>query len=283
MRHTLTILSLLLMAGAARAEETYSAKSLFFGEDDSVVAVCTAQKKIPAAVACARETAGKPIAPRNSLTSAHIGASYFIRLKNPDGSTRDVLASRNFQSGERFQLGVKVNTPSYIYIFNEDPSGKISQIYPQPGHENFVNAMGVVFLPSKGAFEFDNVPGAEQLLVFVSPKRMPDGMPERVRKMRPDIDSALPDTLVSNCAALATGTAAIKDNREYAAKGISFADDSQCSASAAAPTGETYASKGIAFSDDAAPAAGGQIASYVVKTKATPDTSLFIKIKLTHQ
>ena len=259
MRHTLTILSLLLMAGAAGAEETYSAKALFFGEDDAVVVASTAPKK------------------------AHIGASYFIRLKNPDGSTRDVLTSRKFKSGERFQLGVKVNTPSYIYILNEDPNGKITLIYPQPGHDNFVNAMGVVFLPSQGAFEFDHVPGTEQLLVFVSPKRMPDGMPERVRKLRPDIVSAPSDTPASNCAAVAASPSAITDSgRELASKGISFADDNQCSASAAVLASETYVSKGIAFSDDAAPAAGGR-ASYVVKTKAAPDTSLFLKIKLTHQ
>ena len=33
---------------------------------------------------------------------------------------------------------------------------------------------------------------------------------------------------------------------------------------------------GIAFSDDPAPAAGGQVASYVVKTKATRDAGLFV-------
>lgn len=73
------------------------------------------------------------------------------------------------------------------YILNEDPNGQVTQIYPQPGRDNFVNAMGVVFLPSQGAFEFDHNPGTEQLLVYVSKKPMPGAMPERVKTMRPDI------------------------------------------------------------------------------------------------
>ena len=288
MRQTLTILPLRRLAGGACAEESYSAKSLFFGEDDSVIAVSTAQKGKPAApLASAPEADKKPakaVAYKKPAAPAHIGASYFIRLKQPDGSTRDVLANRKFKSGERFQLGVKVNTPSYIYILNEDPNGQITQIYPQPGRDNFVNAMGVVFLPSQGAFEFDHNPGTEQLLVYVSKKPMPGAMPERVKTMRPDIVSTLADAPAANCAAVALDTdPTLNRDREYASKAINFTDDSRCTADAAAPAGESYASKGIAFSDDPAPAAGGQVASYVVKTKATRDAGLFLKIKLAHQ
>ncbi len=287
MRHKLPLLSLLLLAGAACAEESYSAKSLFFGEDDSVIAVSTAPKAKPAAVASTPEATRKPattVAHKKPAAPAHIGASYFIRLKQPDGSTRDVLANRKFKSGERFQLGVKVNTPSYIYILNEDPNGKITQIHPQPGRDNFVNAMGVVFLPSQGAFEFDHNPGTEQLLVYVSKKPIGTGMPERVRTMRPDIVSTLADAPAPNCAVAALDTNAITGNgREYAAKAISYTEDSRCTTEAASPAGESYAVKGIAFSDDPPPAAGGQVASYVVKTRATPDAGLFLKIKLAHQ
>lgn len=286
MRYSLTLLPLLLLAGGACAEETYNAKSLFFGEDDSVIAVSTAQKgkPAPAPVASAPEadkTPAKAVAYKKP-TAPRLGASYFIRLRNSDGTTRDVLANRKFKSGERFQLGVKVNTPSYIYILNEDPNGQVTQIYPQPGHDNFVNAMGVVFLPSQGAFEFDHNPGTEQLLVYVSKKPVPGAMPERVKTMRPDIVSTLAEAPAANCGAVAADTELpINRDREYASKAINFTDDSRCAA--ARPAGESYASKGIAFSDDPTPAAGGQVASYVVKTKATRDAGLFLKIKLAHQ
>jgi hypothetical protein len=35
------------------------------------------------------------------------------------------LTRRIFKSGEKFQLGVKVNHPSYVYILNEAPDGTI--------------------------------------------------------------------------------------------------------------------------------------------------------------
>lgn len=287
MRHILTILYLMLVAGSVGAEESYSAKSLFFGEDESVVAVSTSPKDDAAAVTSASEPARKtrPVAQQKKpVAPTHIGASYFIRLKNPDGTTQDVLASRKFKSGDRFQLGVKVNAPSYIYILNEDPNGKVTQIYPQPGHNNFVNAMGVVYLPSQGAFEFDNVPGTEQLLVYVSPKPMTSAMPERVKSMRPDIVTVLHDTPEPNCSEAAIHAQGINGNDlKYASKAIHFSDDGQCSSSGGKPTVESYASKGIAFSDDATPAPDGQVASYVVKAKTTPDASLFLKIKLAHQ
>lgn len=310
MKFHLTALSLLL-AGSVCAEETYSAKALFFGEDDAVVAVSTTQKDKPTATAAARQDGAKKgvvqVANKKSADPKSIGASYFIRLKNPDGSTSDVLTSRKFKSGERFQLGVKVNRPSYIYIYNEDPNGKVTQVYPQPGRDNFVNAMGVVFLPSQGAFEFDHEPGVEKLLVYVSKAAVPDGMQERIQKMRPDVVTAAHGTVsgqadascnppaeTSAATAGAAGTqVAMASNREYASKAIAFVEDTAaCTQNAA--KGESYASKGITFTDDASPSAGAgagagagssgfQPASYVVKKVTTPDASLFMKIKLIHQ
>jgi hypothetical protein len=62
----------------------------------------------------------------------------------------------------------------------------------------------------------------------------------------------------------------------FAAKGVRFTDDNATCAPA-------YASKAIVFSNDPAPAAGGQVASYVVKPKAKPNESLNLKLKLVHQ
>lgn len=286
MRNSLIILTFALLAGSAGAEETYNAKSLFFGEDDSVIAVSTTLKDKPVIAAAASspeaEKKTSTVANKKPAARVNIGASYFIRLKNPDGSSRDVLASRKFKSGERFQLGVKVNTPSYIYILNEDPNGQVSQIYPQAGHNNFVNAMGVVFLPSQGSFEFDNNPGIEQLLVYVSKKPMSSGMPERVKTMRPDIVSTYADATALGCTLAVEADTLNNRGREYASKAINFTEDTRCSTDAAKPADESYASKGIVFSDDPTPIAGGQVASYVVKTKATPDAGLFLRIKLVH-
>ena len=292
MKHSLTVLSLLIMSGAAFGQQAYSAKSLFFGEDGDVVAASTAAKPVAKPAIVAQSKANTRIA-RKSLAPQQIGASYFIRLKRADGSTEDVLASRSFRSGDRFQLGVKVNRPTYVYVMNQDPEGNLAQIFPVNGQDNYVNAMGTVFLPSKGAFEFDAKPGAEQLLVFLSPKPMTGNMNEQVRSSEPDmISSAAGPSDGGQCAApavLAATGARADDTRlamadtgnAYAAKGIAFKDDPQGACVAPLPA---YAAKGISFSDDPVPARGGQVASYVVKKIGTEaDKNLFLKLKLNHQ
>lgn len=289
--HHAVPLLLLAACGATCAQEGYSAKSLFFGEDNDVVAVSTAKPATVEAAAPAQKAAPIKVSAKKPA-SRNIGASYFIRLKNPDGSTRDVLASRRFKSGERFQLGVKVNKPAYIFVFNEDANGKVTQIYPQAGHNNFVNAMGVVFLPGQGAFEFDQQPGSEHLLVYVSPQPAPANMPDRIRTMQPDVVTTTYSASAGAPAAQCNGPSATpaadstprqpeasNERALYASKAITFTDDAAC---AKPDAGALYASKAIVFSDDA-DSGGMQAASYVVKKAATPDASLLLKIKLQHE
>jgi hypothetical protein len=300
MRHILTTLSLLLLANGAYAEESHSAKSLFFGEDNNVIAVSTTQKdnSTAASVATAPQQANKhatTVAYKKPVGSANIGASYFIRLKKPDGSTRDVLASQKFKTGDHIQLGLKINRPSYIYIMNEGPDGKVTQIYPQPGNNNFIDAMGVVFFPAKGSFEFDNIPGTEQLLVYMSSVPMQKNITEIIRTASPDIISAPFDTVASTaCPAqvMVNVIAPQKSNEniqlasaavEYASKGMNFSADEVSSACNNAGSAPAYASKGMVFSEDPEPEMGGQVASYVVKTVAKADANLYLKIKLVHQ
>ena len=283
MKQSLSLLSLLIMSGAACGQPAYNAKSLFFGEEGGVVAASTAAK--PAAPA----TASKAVV-RKSIAPKQIGASYFIRLKRADGSTEDVLASRNFRSGDRFQLGVKVNRPTYVYVMNQDPEGKLSQIFPVNGQDNYVNAMGTVFLPSKGAFEFDAQPGVEQLLVFLSPTPMAGNVNEKLRSAEPDLVAGVSGASEGRqCDAAAAQMGAplpadgprltANDGGTYAAKAIAFKDDP--APTCAAPA---YASKSIVFSDDPAPASGGQVASYVVKKAgAKADKNLYLQLKLNHQ
>jgi len=188
-------------------------------------------------------------------------------------------------SGERFQLGVKVNRPSYIYILNEDSKGKLKLLYPQPGKSNFFDAMGTVFLPSEGAFEFDHEPGVEQLLVYVSQKPLKGDVPGRIYKQRPDIVTATPTSTMTiaslNCGTpSASSHTALANGQEIASKGIQFSDKSSCSQEIA--KNDIYASKGISFSDDD-DSASPQLASYVVKKAPRPDSSLYLKIKLDHQ
>lgn len=292
MKRSVTTLSFLLLSGAAFGQQAYSAKSLFFGENGEVVAASTGAKPGAAkpAEAQVKAKAETKLAVKKTIAPKQIGASYFIRLKRADGSTEDVLASRSFRSGDRFQLGVKVNRPSYVYVMNQDPDGNLAQIFPVKGQNNYVDAMGTVFLPAKGAFEFDAKPGVEHLLVFLSPTPMAGDMNEQLRKVEPDMVAGVDGQAANgHCAAPAGAIAGapnaappftVSGGDAYAAKGIAFKDDAPGSCGTPLPS---YAAKGIVFSDDPAPVQGGQVATYVVKnTGPKADKNLFLKIKLNH-
>lgn len=295
MRHKLIVLPLILLANSVMAQEKLSAKSLFTGEDGSVIIANTVTKEPVLAkmgkIDVIENKIVSPIAKKKPVDTTKLGASYFIRLKENNGTSRDVLASRKFKTGERFQLGIKVNLPNYVYILNEGPDGKVTQIYPQPGQDNFINAMGTVFLPSQGSFEFDKKPGTEQLLVYLSPTPVRDSMSERIKKTSPDIDSAsvnnLSNTDLAACTETLTEVGDTSDSasrKQYASKGIDFSADPTPNCGNAAAKTAGYASKGISFSDDSEPANGGQVASYVVKnTAVTGDKSLYLKLKLAHE
>lgn len=276
MKHVFAAAGLLLLSGVVTAQEGYTAKSLFFGEDGNVVATSATQKSPEAkpVLAAKQVTTAKP---KKLLAARQIGASYFIRLKNADGSTSDVLANRSFKNGDRFQLGVKVNRPSYVYVLNQDPHGQLAQIFPAGGQDNYVNAMGTVFLPSRGAFEFDATPGTEQLLVFLSPTPMRGGVNELLGKSQPDLEVGLASG--GSCAPRMAGAHLLADagNSGYTSKAITYKEEAECAAPA-------YTSKAITFSDDPSPGEGGQVASYVVKkTTGKADSKLLLKIKLAHE
>lgn len=267
--HVFTLTLLAAFSNISSAEETYSAKALFFGEDDSVISTSTTQKP-NAPTAVVSKPVKKPVSAKNKPTNpSYMGVSYYVRLKNADGSTSDVLSSRKFKSGERFQLGVKVNNPSYVYILNEDANGKVIQLYPQPGVDNYVDAMGTVFLPAKGSFQFDEQPGTEKLLVYVSPKPIASDLVQNIGSMQPDMISlsrGSSNQVASNTSNCSTGGS----GDGYASKGITYAD---ANCSAAAPE---YASKGISYSDN-------DDKAYVVKKSNDVDSKLYLKINLNHQ
>lgn len=272
----------MFMATAASAEDSAQARSLFVGGDGKVQSQSTLQQPKQT------ESSKAAAAPK------YLGANYSIRLIKPDGKTQDVLASRKFKSGERFQLVLKVNRPAYIYVANEDPSGKLTPIYPKPGADHFVNAMGKVIVPAKGAFEFDRNPGLEKLLVLISPQSVREVAPKRMETLAPDAESGASTELLAACQvsppvdalkplpapAVAAGPTLVAD---ASARGINLTEQIGCAEAEAKPAPTQVASRGIVVSDDDAPAAGLSVSHTVVKKSENKDEPLFLKIKLFHQ
>ena len=303
-RQYLLAVPLMTLALSCSAQGTPTPRSLFFGENNTVQAVATAPSKpepvmvvatIPKVQATGEtpKKSGKKTARKNNNNS-QFGASYFIRLQNSDGSTQDVLTSRKFKTGERFQLAVKINRPAYVYVLNEEPGGKISSLYPQPGHDNFVNAMGVVFLPGKGSFTFDPHPGIEHLLVFLSPTPVTGDPVNLVNTHQPDAISMLPEEMGVKCATVpvAAPQPAETDSKpvqlaaltpETTNRGIAFIPESECvTAPGNKIASASSTSRSIIIGDDQAPEGQGQ-ATYVVRMDAKADSHLYLKIKLDHR
>ena len=312
----ISALGLGLAAFAAHAEEpvpAYSAKSIFFAEDGDAKTVSTSAQPIAKnkETTVVIDTAPKKakvvkVAAKKDKAPSAMGAAYFIRLKKSDGPSEDVLATRVFATGDKFQLGLKVNNPSYVYIFNEDANGHITMLHPQQGRSAAVDAMGTVFLPSQGSFQFEGPAGMEKLMVLMAQEEIFQPT-TTLKKIQPDLVTrvAFPaaGSEVSSQAACAVqvkneapaAPAAALDapvmmadaGTAYASKAIVFAQDTvkaDCAPAAPAPA---YASKAIIFADDPQPAAGQQVASYVVKRQENSASAtkepLLLKIQLLHR
>jgi hypothetical protein len=310
------VIAFAAMSMGAHAEEpAYAAKSLFFGEDGEVkaVATATASSSEPLARAPAKSdgkavaiaTAPKKAADKSRLIARKdvkdlpVGAAYFVRLKKPDGGFDDSLATKVFATGDKFQLGLKVNRPSFVYIFNEDPNGRITMLHPRQGRSAAVDAMGTVLLPAQGAFEFQGPPGLEKLLVLMSDDEVfqPDAT---LQKMEPDLvtradgypqrdeasSSAKPATIRTAAAAGSPNCSyTVADAGNYASKAIVYSQEATTAKADCGPVATpAYASKAIVFADDPQPAAGQQLASYVVKPSSSARKEpLLLKIQLVHR
>lgn len=283
-KHIPLILALGLLTNHLSAEESYSAKSLFFGEDAS--SVINSPK-----VNNTDEPAKKKVA--TTAAKKSMGASYYVKLKNADGSTSNVSASRIFKSGEQFQLGVKVKQPSYVYVYNKAPNGKTTMIYPSKGKNNFVEAKGTIFLPTQGSFAFDDEPGNEELMVYVSQKPVSKSVQE-MNKVKPDIYVSNDQVCLDDKAVAGINVDTSKTNNidnmvasnDYASKGIVLAEDKNAICKSTGGNNE-FASKGIFFAEDDSQADSGgnlQPAAYVVKSvDAKKNGTLLLKINLKHQ
>lgn len=281
---------------AASAPPTINAKALFFGSDNQVVVAPTAALAAQPTKVAAAQPPKRQI--KSPDTKAGLGASYFVRLQRQDGTTRDVLASHDFRTGERFQIGVRVNKPVHVYIYNQEANGNVAVLYPQPGQPSQVDALGTVFLPAKGSFEFVGQPGTEQVSVLLSDTPISD--PAQYARSRPvDVETrAANDTSDGSCAPTLTTAGSNTEPTPKNAPSTGSSGDVMVATAAPSltykaisfrPTGDNcqappkLASKAIQFVNDPAPAAGEQAASYVFKPAALKSDVLHLKLKLSHR
>jgi eukaryotic-like serine/threonine-protein kinase len=110
-------------------------------------------------------------------------------------------SEQRLRPGERVALGdglfvkLRVSTPTYVYIVNEDDQGESYLLFPQPGQTiaNPVPAGRIHRIPgTTGNAEFDwrvsSVGGREHFLIFASPARMPALEDVFAALPRPELD-----------------------------------------------------------------------------------------------
>jgi hypothetical protein len=162
------------------------AKSIFSSDDG--VALSVADSSRPA-------TNAKPPVPIRPPTSGHNsssvasyparnpspvasyqGLSYWIERINRNGSAQHVTTSTTFNSGDRIRLHLKSKHPGYLYIVNQDSTGKTVLLFPNStvGSEYIEAGLDYV-IPSARAIRFDDQAGQELLWIFLTQRPLPSG------------------------------------------------------------------------------------------------------------
>ncbi|MCK4340680.1 MAG: DUF4384 domain-containing protein [Phycisphaerae bacterium] len=103
---------------------------------------------------------------------APLGLRYQILLRRGDYISF-VPEGYQFHSGDQFRIVFQANADGYCYIFNRGTSGKGHVLFPDPrinGGRNRIPAHTDYVVPATGWFEFDRLPGTEELFVFFSHK-----------------------------------------------------------------------------------------------------------------
>ncbi|MDP2901869.1 MAG: DUF4384 domain-containing protein [Methylovulum sp.] len=105
----------------------------------------------------------------------YAGIQYWIDLQGSNGRSQQVTKDHTFQSGDRIKMGIKSNTEGYLYVYNQDDSGKLIQLYPAKGQlAGVIQPNTTVYVPTHKAIYFDNKPGNEKVTIALSKHLLPD-------------------------------------------------------------------------------------------------------------
>lgn len=168
MRATVLSLSVVLvcaLAWADNSEQQPGAKALFYDTTSNV----TVSGGPPQGSGSPRQPS-KPAAPR--ITKPTTGLMYYVELVKPSGEMLRVNSTRVFRSGERIRLHFQTNVDGRLVIVQKQKDGSSQVLYPDKrinGGDNRIKASFDTIIPSEKAwFRFDNKPGEEKIMVFLT-------------------------------------------------------------------------------------------------------------------
>lgn len=103
------------------------------------------------------------------------GLKYRVLRRNPAGDAVEVDPDTVFRSGDRVRFGFEPNIDGFLYVIQEGTSGRWSMLFPHPGIQGGLNDVArftEVAIPPGGWFRFDDNPGTERILVYLSREKV---------------------------------------------------------------------------------------------------------------
>ena len=281
-----------LDAGQLRTNVTYSSRFSEDGEKALVVGISKlglilldlpvklAKVAYDAADGRQKEAQARAQKEAQAKKPINLGAAYFVRIWKDDGTVEDVNESQVFANGGRFQLGVKVSRPSFVYIYSQDGSGSFSKLYPHSGQRNFTDARGVFFLPVEEFYKFDSNPGTEQLSVYLAPQPVEE-LTANVLHTKPDLVYD-PDRMHSSTDA-PCGVQSATHGPQVPMANVSDPMASKAIGIDTCIGSQSVSSRAIVFGDTSLPANAGQVFSYVIRQNANSQDVLHLQLNLVHR
>ena len=279
------IAATLLFPSLASAE--VGAKSMFADDtssvmmsDDSASTKSVAKSKSKAAPVLAKRSRApddsdyvENEAPESDvLPTSYAGIQYWIDLQEPNGRTHKVTTSHTFRSGDGIKLQIKSKTAGYLYVMNQDDSGKVTPLYQSI---NPIQPNSIYTIPQRGAIRFDNVPGNEKVTIALSKYLIPAALNSAPSAASPSGMSSVSysSNAYNDCASSQSGAGS---------KGMFTEEVAVSSGMECLRKNHNAGSKGMFAEEDSSSA---EPASYSVVPTATLEAGdvLFIDFNLSHR
>ena len=248
------------------------AKSMFSDEGVSVMASHETPESTPIA-SKAKEKSPTERTTRQNVSNdldnassiSYAGLQYWIDLQGANGQSRQVTTNHIFHSGDGVKLQIKSKTAGYLYVINQDSTGKVTPLYPTNGQPSgLIQANTAYTIPPSGMIYFDNVPGNEKITIALTKYPLPSLDPSYPEK---GTAVAYNEPMkYSKCATSGAGS-----------KGMFASEDVDCLRS-----NYSAGSKGMFTQEDTSSA---KPASYSVMPAAALDSGdvMFVDFNLTHR
>ena len=117
----------------------------------------------------------RPGAEASAPRVPNAGLKYRILRLGSAGQAVEVDPDTVFRTGDRIRLGFEPNIDGFLYVIQQGASGRWSMLFPHPqirSGRNDVTRFDEVAIPPEGWFRFDDNPGTERLLVYLSREKV---------------------------------------------------------------------------------------------------------------